>query len=173
MTFSTEIKNRILAWNTDLAGEMDLSLFMPEGEPGRTLTAFAEAFTRLAPKVRVHQKSDHDGDGARFDLGRGIIYRAVPEGPELEPFLEALFMINAHPSANPDSARSAFQTMTLPAHLRLHIAPRCPFCPKAVRQVLALALSNDLMQLDIIDAFLFPHMARKDAVQATPSGLRT
>jgi CBS domain-containing protein len=73
-----------------------------------------------------------------------IHYRAVPEGPEEAPFLEALLaLIESDGSSDaPDQRR--------PMQVVVFIAPTCPNCPQAVRAVTSLAVANPHLSATIV-----------------------
>jgi CBS domain-containing protein len=95
--------------------------------------------------------------------GRDVIhYRAVPEGPEEDPFLEALLALveaNGTPGAS-DQARSM--------RVVVFIAPDCPNCPQAVRAVASLAIANPHFTATIVDATEFDEWAQSVGVRSVP-----
>ena len=59
--------------------------------------------------------------------------------------------------------------MTLPAEIRLYIAPGCPFCPQALRKWVSLTRASDKLRMQVIDGALFPEAAREENIQAVPT----
>ena len=102
-------------------------------------------------------------------IGSGLRYQAVPDGHELQPFLEALAAASSKPAAIDESAKALLERDRLPATLTLFIAPQCTFCPAVVRQLMPLPLIDDKIQLIIIDGTLFPEIAEPHKIQAVPT----
>lgn len=98
-------------------------------------------------------------------INRQITYHAIPAGPELEPFLEAL-------SDNPTAEahlKEAARKIIGPVQIDIFIAPQCPFCPRAVQTLLPLAAASPFIKIAVIDATLFEKTAKKANIQSTPT----
>ena len=96
---------------------------------------------------------------------RQITYHAVPTGPEMEPFLDAL---GQSPPLG-DHLKQAARKIVGPVQIDLFIAPQCPFCPRAVQTVLPLAAASPFIKIAIIDVTLFEKSAQKANIQSTPT----
>jgi glutaredoxin len=91
-----------------------------------------------------------------------IHYRAVPEGPEEAPFLEALLAL-IESESSPDAPG-----LNRPMQLVVFIAPTCPNCPQAVRAVTALAVANRHLSATIVDATEHQEWAQSIGVRSVP-----
>ncbi len=96
-----------------------------------------------------------------------VRYRAVPEGPELPPFLEFLTSIAKEPSANELS--SQLTALENPVEISVYIAPGCPNCPHGVRAVLNLAALCENVTATIIDTVEFAETASEYNIQSVPT----
>ena len=102
----------------------------------------------------LYPLSSEHGYGINDFLDRLVDALKPPDGRDARPL--------------PDH-RALLEAMTLPATVRLFIAPGCPFCPQALSQWIALARSGSLLRLHIIDGALFPEVAQDANVQAVPT----
>ena len=83
-------------------------------------------------------------------VGSRLKYQAVPLGPELGPFLDALAQQTDLAGVAP-AGDNALEALSIPAHLQVYIAPQCPHCPQTVRQLLPLIQANENVSISIID----------------------
>ena len=100
-------------------------------------------------------------------VNRQLTYHAIPSGPELAPFTAALGEI---PSPD-DQLQSAAEKILGPVRIDVFIAPRCPFCPRAVETLLPLTTVSPFIKLAVIDAAFFGNTAQKANIQSTPTTL--
>ncbi len=100
-------------------------------------------------------------------INRQITYHAVPTGPELEPFLEAL---GQSPPPG-DRLKKAARKIICPVQIDVFIAPQCPFCPRAVEKLLPLAAASPFIKIAVIDATLFEKTAQEANIKSTPTTL--
>ena len=103
--------------------------------------------------------------GIRID--RKITYHAVPTGPELEPFIDAL----TQNLSSGDRFKATARKIVGPVYIDVFIAPQCPFCPRAVQTLLPLAAASPFVKIAVIDAMLFTETAQNANVQSTPTTL--
>lgn len=135
------------------------------------MIAFCDRLKHLAPAVTIKKADDTEVEGPAMIVGshRNIVFRAVPAGKTLPPFLDLLRDSESQQPELASDVRQALDRVSLPVFLKLYIAPQCPHCPKVVGQLLPLAAATPLMNLTIIDAALFEKLAQTDKVQAVPT----
>ena len=56
----------------------------------------------------------------------------------------------------------------VPVHIQVFVTPTCPYCPSAVHLAHQLAMENDLITADMIEAIEFPDLAEKYMVMGVP-----
>jgi len=155
-------------WHQSLNAEVELTTLFANDPQSDALRKFCEDFSRIAPRVGLRKADPEADDLPGIQINPRLVYNAVPAGPELKPFLEAI----KAPLIN-DPALSPGQTITLttdlPASLKLFIAPQCPFCPTVVRQALPLVMAGENLRMAIIDSFLFSAYAQQQNVQSVPT----
>jgi hypothetical protein len=91
-----------------------------------------------------------------------ICYRAVPEGPEEAPFLDALLAL---------AGASGATIPPVPEHeirILVFISPECPNCPVTVRAATTIAAVNRHVGVTVIDATEFGDEAAAVGVRSVP-----
>jgi len=150
--------------------------------PSKKASAFSTALFNLASMVVQVSKNeiqltiDH---GKRLpstpaltfqhpDCGE-IHYMAIPEKQELAPFRE---MLSGKLSVNKslsDGTVSRLKVLNNPVDIMVMITSDCPHCPRAVRTVMALAFSNHLISVSILDADKVPELVENYKIRSVPT----
>ncbi|MCW7076853.1 MAG: thioredoxin family protein [Candidatus Syntrophoarchaeum sp.] len=164
-----EDKAIIAEWYRNVDGEIRIGLIRTEDDRGKQIQTFCEDLSRLAPGIRIEQEESDGEQLPEISIGQNISYQAVPSGRELAPFLDVLSDRAALAGKLPLSVREALSQVRVPAMLRVYIAPQCPFCPRAVTLLLALAAPEGLIYLTVIDGTLFSERAENDHVRSVPT----
>ena len=162
-------RKQIEAWIESRAGEFDLELIFDSSEQAGPLVQFCDAFTDMGPGIKIKKRSlDSDAELPAILVGSRLKYHAIPRGPELKPFLDAIDR-----SVDPAGARQAIvpelASLDIPAHLQIYIAPQCPRCPQTVQMLLPLVQANDNISISVIDGTLFKNMAEKAVIKSAPT----
>ena len=144
--------------------------FIPSGAPDdNRFREFCEGLSRSIPLVRIDSLASDPAVGPAIGVGDRVVYRAIPEGREMEPFLQLLAARSTAAPDPPKSVRKAVDAITVPADIKVYISPECPFCPKAVAEILTAGIQCDRIRVTIIDGTLFPDLAAADAVRTVPT----
>ncbi len=151
--------------------------FHPDPE-NEALSAELGGVARQVVAAAAGTVSLREGDGlglpARpaLTIGYGgkanIHYLAVPEGPEILPFIEAFADLPRGATVVTDDWARKLAPLTQPATLFVFMATTCPNCPAAVRAANQLALTSYQVTTCIIDAQRFPALAEHFAVKSVP-----
>jgi Thioredoxin domain len=155
-------------WHLKQDAPVTLFLARGQGEADERLTAFCDRFKAAAPGARLRNAPDRSFRNPALIIGRhaNIAYQAVPEGRELDPFLEAL---SAAALEEAKQAKPRGLDIALPAELVLYIAMQCPYCPQTVQQLTALAETNAALRIAIVDGLLFGQEARAQGIRSVPT----
>jgi glutaredoxin-like protein len=98
----------------------------------------------------------------------GIRYYGIPSGYEFSSILEDIQEVaNGKPSLS-DETLNKIQKITQPLHLQVFVTPTCPYCPSSVLMAHKLAMANDHITADMVEATEFPHLSVKYNVQGVP-----
>jgi thiol-disulfide isomerase/thioredoxin len=98
-----------------------------------------------------------------------IYYMAVPEGLELNPFLNTLKTIPKAESVLNKEEVEKIKDIKNPVEVKIFITSFCPFCPAVVEKANQLAIFQNSIRVFIIDAMLHSDLAQKYKVTASPT----
>lgn len=130
----------------------------PTDKFARALCSVVEQLVRAAPDKLTVVESVPTAR-PRLDV-ENVCYRAVPFGPELEPFLELLVALSGpeRPLADEHLAPAALQVM---------MAPTCPNCPGVVAVCGRVVAAHPQVRLEVVDVQYFADLA--GAVKSVPT----
>ena len=162
-------RKQIEAWLANCWSKVELELIADQSPPATRLRQFCNMLADISQKVKIKKRSpDADTEQPAILVSRRLKYQAVPQGPELSPFLNALTR-HINPPSGAGAAENVLNALRIPAHLQVYIAPQCPHCPHTVEQLLALLQANDNLSITIIDGTLFTDVAEKDLIKSVPT----
>jgi len=168
--FTSKEQNMIEDWHKGLSHDMNITCLVSDDERTAGFRSFCEAFAGLAERISVaFERGDGAADLPGIVIHEGLIYHAVPKGPELRPFLSMLSILDTGRSPLSQDVISRLNELSIPCLLKLFIAPECPFCPQSVDDLAPLPLAGDRVTLKIIDGLLFPEMAQALDVRSAPT----
>lgn len=102
------------------------------------------------------------------DKDYGIRYFGIPSGYEFSSLLEDIQMVaKGEPDVTEDTRKQIAQ-ITKPLKLQIYVTPTCPYCPSAVHLAHKLAMLNDNITAEMVEATEFPHLAMRYNVQGVP-----
>jgi hypothetical protein len=170
MLLDTRDQERVRFFNEQLTGELKLHLVTTSDPRSLEFKAFTEEFSNLAARVQFSSETADTAEPPVLIIANQWRYHALPLSSELDPFLHLLSLLDRRePPAVAAALRQRLKEVDIPGHLQVYIAPRCPFCPQVVKQVLALPLLNPLLTVTVIDGLLFAEMAQQSQVKSSPT----
>ena len=90
------------------------------------------------------------------DKDFGIRYYGIPSGYEFSSLLEDIQQVaNGEPSVS-EETRKQIEKITQPLRLQVFVTPTCPYCPSAVLMAHKLAMLNENITADMVEATEFP-----------------
>lgn len=98
----------------------------------------------------------------------GIRYFGIPSGYEFASLLESIEMVSTGKTDLSEGVIEKVKQIDKPVHIQVFVTPTCPYCPPAVLMGHALALLNDNIKADMIEATEFPHLVNKYNVRGVP-----
>ncbi len=98
----------------------------------------------------------------------GIRYYGIPSGYEFASLLEDILMVSSGESGLTEQSKNLIRGIAKPVHIQVFVTPTCPYCPMAVRLAHQIAMENDLIRGDMVEATEFPHLAQKYQVMGVP-----
>ncbi|MCX8201460.1 MAG: thioredoxin family protein [Candidatus Caldarchaeum sp.] len=97
-----------------------------------------------------------------------VRYFGLPAGYEFAALLDDLIDVSRGISRLSPSVKERVKQIDKPVHIQVFVTPTCPYCPRAVRTAHQMAIENELITADMIEAIEFPHLANKYDVMAVP-----
>jgi hypothetical protein len=144
-----------------------LRLVMTPDERSSEMAHFCKRLTTLIPQVSIAHEDGLSLEYPFILLPNGVRYQGVPQGNEVQPFIDAI--MGKTPALTDPLRERLNAALFPPAAFDLFIAPQCSFCPLAVRRLAPLAEASKLIRLTVIDSGLFPELARRQGIQAVPT----
>lgn len=98
----------------------------------------------------------------------GIRYYGIPSGYEFRTLLDDLLAVSGGDSGLQAATKATLVKVTSPVHLQVFVTPTCPYCPRAVQLAHQMAMENELIRADMVEATEFPELAERYAVMGVP-----
>jgi glutaredoxin-like protein len=98
----------------------------------------------------------------------GIRYFGIPSGYEFGSLIEDILDVSRAESGLKPETKAALAKIAEPLLIRVFVTPTCPYCPRAVRLAHKMAMENDLIRADMIEATEFPELSNRYGVMAVP-----
>jgi len=170
MNITAEETELISQWNARPAQPVSIRFVRTRHPMTGDFEAFLEDLRKIAPRIEVLSEVSEEAEPPAIYVGKALRYHALPRGGELEPFLEALSMLQNRPwEPLSEEIGKLADEIEWPAQIKIYVTPHCPFCPRVLRQLQPLALADSLLGVTVIDGSLFPEMAGKDGVRSVPT----
>jgi len=102
--------------------------------------------------------------------GKGLIrFYGIPSGYEFGSLIESVIMSGTNKASDLDSALiEEIEAIDKPLHLQVFVTPTCPYCPTAVLTAFKLAMLNENITADMVEATEFQELSMKYNVQGVP-----
>ncbi len=98
----------------------------------------------------------------------GIRYYGIPAGYEFASVIEDIMDVSEGNSNLAEQSKKKLEAINKPIRIQVFVTPSCPYCPKAVRTAHKIAIENDFVTADMVEASEFPEVSDKYGVQAVP-----
>lgn len=102
------------------------------------------------------------------DKDFGIRYYGIPSGYEFSSLVEDIVDVSKKDSGLSDGSKRLLAQIKKPVHLQVFVTPTCPNCPPVVRLAHKLAMENDNIKADMVEATEFPDLSMKYNVKGVP-----
>jgi hypothetical protein len=159
----------ITQWGERLQSPLTIKLYETSDPRTRQLEEFCEDLKRLAVQIKIVREEPAADPLPSIEVGSKVAYRAVPEGPELKPFLDLLGAKKIPETLPAGSPTPPIEELKLPAHFELFIASQCPFCPQAVARMGTYTRNENMMKLTIVDSVLFHDLSVREKIRSVPT----
>jgi len=98
----------------------------------------------------------------------GVKFYGLPGGYDINSFLGAIIEISGKREELPEDILSRIKKIDKDIHIQVFVGLGCPHCPGAVAVAHRLAMENDRIKGDMIDAANFVHLSQKYSVTGVP-----
>jgi len=159
----------LAALNDRLSRTVEISLVLTADPRSDELRRFCDTLCRHLPRLKVATVDAPGQVAPEIRLNDAIRYRAVPLGPELAPFLDALEWLDHGAPLLPAGLRGQLDALEVPASIEIYIAPGCRHCPATVRSLLPLAAAGNGITLSVVDGVLFTEAAEAAEIRSVPT----
>lgn len=145
-------------------------------------TAFVTELTDLSDKLKMTPLED--GSDRAKELGvamvpaivlldkngkdNGIKFYGIPAGHEINSFLMGILEVSGAGQALPDALVTQIQAINKPIDIKVFVTLSCPHCPGAVAKAHKLALMNEHVKAEMIEANTFGELSAKYKVSGVP-----
>jgi glutaredoxin-like protein len=101
---------------------------------------------------------------------KGLIrFYGIPSGYEFGSLIESIIMSGKTSGSDLDPELvEEIQAIDKPLHLQVFVTPTCPYCPTAVLNAFKLAMLNENITADMVEATEFQELSMKYQVQGVP-----
>jgi len=167
-----ELKRRedgIRKWNDGLTRGISVVLVRTESPQSSIIESFARDLSALAPNIVLEERTGGKGELPGLLIGESWRLHFVPEGTELDPFLDLLSAIDRGEAPLRNDLREMLKQYPDEIPLTLFLSTQCPNCPLVMRQIAPLPLIHPGIHLTAIDGLLFPDLASEHRILAVPT----
>ncbi len=179
-----QIRDDVREMLADVANPVSLAVFVQadQCEYCDETRQLAEEVAALSEKISV-QVYDFDEDratAAKYGVDKspaiavlgakdyGIRLYGIPSGYEFGALIEDIRMVSAGESGLSAETRETVARVQEPVHIQVFSTPTCPYCPQAVLLAHRLAMENELIHADMVEAYEFPQLANQYQVMGVP-----
>lgn len=98
----------------------------------------------------------------------GIRLYGMPTGYEFPTLLNAINLVSTANSELSNETKEKLTILSKPVHIQVFVTLTCPYCSSAVVTAHQMALENDNVKADMVNAQEFPQLAQKYNVFSVP-----
>lgn len=98
----------------------------------------------------------------------GVKFNGIPAGHEINSFIPALIEVSGASSQLPEDMTRTIESIDKPVNIKVFVTLGCPHCPGAVQKAHKLALMNQNIDAEMIEAQTFPAISQKFNVSSVP-----
>lgn len=98
----------------------------------------------------------------------GVRFYGIPAGHEFATLLNAIKIVAESGSDLSAKTIEKLKAISKPVHIQVFVTLSCPYCAPAASMAHSMAIENDNIKADMINAQEFPELAQKYGVFAVP-----
>ena len=180
-----KILNEIKSMFENMESEVTLHMFTKKNHCllcNETLSLVEQVAAQSDKVILDHCECDIDSEKAQLwkierhpaivveGQAKGLIrFYGIPSGYEFGSLIESIIMSSKSDSVDLDPELiEEIQAIDKPLHLQVFVTPTCPYCPTAVLTAFKLAMLNENIMADMVEATEFQELSMKYHVQGVP-----
>ncbi len=183
--FNEDLEKQLKEVFSGLAGDVTIALFT-EGDcySCNETTDYMEEVAALSDKI--HLKKYTLGQDAELaekyhvemvpsivlldseGTYRGIKFNGIPAGHEINSFIPALLEVSGATSFLSKDLAARIEAIKKPINIKVFVTLSCPHCPGAVQSAHKLALMNNNIEAEMIEAQTFSELSNRFNVSGVP-----
>jgi len=113
----------------------------------------------LTPSIVLLDKDGKDN---------GVKYNGIPAGHEINSLITGLLEVSGSGEELPEELLKRAKAINKPVHIKVFVTLGCPHCPGAVSKAHKLALENEFVTAEMIEAQTFYDLSDKYDVSGVP-----
>lgn len=125
-------------------------------------------FVKDAEKAESYKIDKIPGFAIIGEKDYGVRYFGIPAGYEFTTLIEDIIDVSNGATSLSDKTKENLAQITEDVHLQVFVTPTCPYCTKAVRTAHQMAIVNDHIRADMVEATEFPYLANRFKVAGVP-----
>ncbi len=157
---------------------VELELFIDE--EGTPLEQLLKEVVELTDKLKlnIHKKGDelekmykvHEYPTVAVKAkNKGLVkFLGIPSGHEFFPFIQTIIEASKGDVDLPPELKDQISSIDKPTHLMVFVTPTCPYCPNMVRLAHIMAILNENIDGEGIEAMEFRDLSIKFNVSGVP-----
>ncbi|MGD8979227.1 MAG: thioredoxin family protein [candidate division WOR-3 bacterium] len=99
---------------------------------------------------------------------QGIRIYGLPAGYEFPTLLSAIRGVSRANSELSDDSKKKLKEISKPVHIQVFVTLTCPYCASAASLAHRMAMENDMIRADVVNAQEFPQLGQRYSVFAVP-----
>ena len=111
------------------------------------------------PMITILDKNQKD---------KGVYFKGIPAGHEINAFLSALIDVSGKPLDLDEETIKRIKAIDKPTNIKVFVTLSCPHCSGAVSKAHRIAMLNENVQAEMIEAQTFHDLSNKYQVSSVP-----
>lgn len=184
--FNDDLQKQLREVFEGLIDEVTIALFTEAGDcyTCAETIGYMEEFDELSDKIHLKKYDiNENADLAKIyhvemvpsivildaqDNYRGVKFNGIPAGHEINSFISALLEVSGNFSEVPEDLTKRIEKINKPVNIKVFVTLSCPHCPGAVQKAHKLALMNNNIEAEMIEAQTFDELSMHFNVSGVP-----
>jgi len=184
--FTEEIKKQLVDMLGEIPKKVHIAFFGSESNcrSCKDTKSFISEFSELNEKIQLSVYDTEKDSAYAKELGVdkvpsmvvldenykdfGMRFYGIPAGYEIHSLISAVRELGGIPADLPSEIEERISKLEKDIHIRVFVTPTCPYCPGAVITGHRLAMLNDRIVAEAVEANSFPDESSKYGVRGVP-----